>query len=157
TMLLAISSYAAGALAAQTVSPFDQYRLAAAKGDAGALNALGNLFQTGNGVPLDFAKAYALFHLAASLPSRDPAQRVEGGQNGDALSAKMSDAQLQHAQDLFALCYGGDINLCGERIISSGGAVAAAPSTGGGLSVSVGGKTAVPLETAGGVYIVSAI
>ena len=142
---------------AASVSPFDQYRLAAGKGDAAALNSLGAMYQAGNGVPRDFAKAYALFHLAASLPNGDTGQRSRGAQSRDALAGTMSAGQLAQAQQLFALCYGNDINLCGERIISSGGAVAAAPTTREGLSVSVAGKTIIPLENDHGTYVVPVV
>jgi len=146
-----------GGASAQVANAFDSYRLAAAKGDAAALSGLGAMYESGNGVGLDFAKAYALFHLAASLPNGDPGQRARAAQSRDTLAARMSAAQLAQAQQLFALCYGNDINLCGERIISSGGATAAAPATRGGLSVSVAGKTVVPLENTNGIYMVPAV
>src|SRR5262249_45560374 len=84
-------------------SAFDRYRIAAAKGDAAALNGLGAMYQTGNGVSLDLAKAYALFHLAASLPNGDPGQRARAAQNRDAVAVKMSAEQIAEAQGLFAL------------------------------------------------------
>jgi clan AA aspartic protease (TIGR02281 family) len=149
-------SLSAEARAQGTNEAFDRYRLAAAKGDAAALNGLGAMFQAGNGVPTDAAKAYALFHLAASLPNGDGAQRVRAAQNRDALAGRMTQVELANAQQLFALCYGNDINLCGERIISSGGVIAAAPAREG-LSVSLAGKTVVPLENANGVYVVPVV
>ena len=103
----------------------------------------------------ELIRLFALFHLAASLPNGDGAQRVRAAQNRDALAGRMTQVELANAQQLFALCYGNDINLCGERIISSGGVIAAAPAREG-LSVSLAGKTVVPLENANGVYVVPA-
>jgi len=128
------------------VEPLEQYRRGAAQGDASALNSLGSLYLTGNSVPVDFAKAYALFALAASLPNANPNEAARATLKRDALAVKMSSVQLTHAQDLLNLCYGGDINACGERIISNGQASA--------LRL---GKTVVPLENANGVYIVPVV
>jgi clan AA aspartic protease (TIGR02281 family) len=55
----------------------------------------------------------------------------------------MSSIQLTRAQQLLTLCYGGDINLCGQRIIADG-QPNALPA----------GKTIVPLENANGLYVV---
>ena len=151
-----IGAREAAAQAPTPATDFDRYRLAAAKGDAAALNGLAAMFQSGNSVALDLPKAYALFHLAASLPSGDPGQRARAAQNRDALAARMSETQIAQAQGLFALCYGNDINLCGARIIGSGGAVAAAPASGG-LSVSVAGKSVIPLESVDGLYVVPVV
>jgi aspartyl protease family protein len=128
------------------VEPFEQYRRGAAQGDASALNSLGSLYETGSGVPVDLAKAYALFTLATSMPNANQNQAASATQKRDSLAVKMSSVQLARAQELISLCYGGDINTCGERIISAGQASA--------LRL---GKTVVPLENANGVYFVPAI
>jgi clan AA aspartic protease (TIGR02281 family) len=121
----------------------EQYRRGATQGDSSALNGLGGLYETGSGVPLDYAKAYALFGLAASMPNVDAAQATKAKQSRDALALKMSSIQLTRAQQLLTLCYGGDINLCGQRIIGDG-QPNALPA----------GKTIVPLENANGLYVV---
>src|SRR5258705_7383510 len=94
------------------VAAFERNRLGAAQGDSGALNNLGGMFERGTGVPADLTTAYALYHLAASMPGGDPAQVARAGQNRDAVSAKMSAAQVTRAQDLIVLCYGNDIKRC---------------------------------------------
>jgi len=142
------------------VAALERYRLGAAQGDAASLNGLGGLFEKGSGVPVDLAKAYALFHLAASTPNTDPSQAARAGQNRDALAARMSAVQFTRAQDLLALCYGNDINRCSESILSSGGGALASLNTQGvrgGQSITIGGKTVVPLEEFNGVYVVPVV
>ena len=102
----------------------ERYRLGAAQGDAAALNSLGAMFQSGSGVPADPARAYALFGLAASMSSGDPAQVARANQSRASLAVKMSAAQLAQAQELLARCYGDDIRRCGERVLSGGGVAA---------------------------------
>jgi len=82
-----------------------------------------------------------------------PAQVALATTQRDALSTKMSDAQFSRAQELIALCYGNDINRCGESIFSAG-----APATAASLSASSpGGRTVVPLEQLGSIYVLPAV
>ena len=138
------------------VAALERNRLGAAQGDAGALNNLGGMFEKGTGVPVDLTTAYALYHLAASMPGGDPSQVARAGQNRDAVSLRMSAAQITRAQELITLCYGNDIRRCGETILAgSGGAKVATLNTP--ASVPAGGRTTVALEQIAGVYVVPAL
>jgi len=139
---------------------FQQHRLAAGQGDPAALDGLGSMFESGSVVPVDFAKAYALFHLAASRQSSDPALVARAIAHRDTLGARMSSAQLGRVNELIALCNGSDVNRCGEIIISAGGLTVAGSgtqTTRNGLSVSRDGKMIVPLEESSGVYLVPVV
>ena len=131
----------------------ERYRLGAAQGDAAALNGLGAMFASGSGVPADPARAYALFGLAASMSSADPAQVARANQNRASLAAKMSAAQLAQAQEFLARCYGDDIRHCGEKILSGAVAVASLSTPG----AREAGKLIVPLENLGGIYMVRGV
>jgi clan AA aspartic protease (TIGR02281 family) len=146
----------AGGTAGQSDSgaALQRYRLGAAQGDPAGVIGLGGLFESGSAVPIDFAKAYAFFHLVVSMSSATPAQVALASTQRDAVGAKMSAAQFARAQELVALCYGSDINRCSESIFSAGGA----PVTAAGLSASSpGGRTVVQLEQLGGVYVLPAV
>src|SRR5262245_29160374 len=95
------------------VAALQQYRMAAAQGDPAGLDGLGALFERGSGVPVDPAKAYALFHLAASRQGASPALVARASEHRELLGAKMSKAQLARVPELIALCNGSDVNLCG--------------------------------------------
>jgi clan AA aspartic protease (TIGR02281 family) len=116
-----------------------QHRLAAAQGDPAGLDGLGTLFERGGSVPVDFSKAYTLYHLAATRQSADPALVARAAQHRDSLGAKMSSAQLARVNELIALCNGSDVNRCGEIIIAAGApsaVVASAQSADAGVQTS---------------------
>jgi clan AA aspartic protease (TIGR02281 family) len=141
------------------VALFQQYRLAAALGDPAALDDLGSMFERGSNVPVDFAKAYALFHLAASRQSSDPALVARATEHRDSLGARMSSTQLARVNDLIALCNGSDVNRCGEIIIAAGAPAVTTARTQAAPAVrrSPDGKTIVPLEPLNGIYVVPAV
>jgi clan AA aspartic protease (TIGR02281 family) len=142
------------------VITYQRYRLAAAQGDPAALVGLGTLFEQGAGVPRDFAKAYTLFHLAASRQSADPALVARAAGHRDAVGARMSPAQLARVNELIALCNGSDVNRCGEIIIAAGAPAGGSPSTlatRDGLRVPRDGKTIVQMEPLNGIYVVPVV
>ena len=135
-----------------------RHRLSAAQGDPAGLDGLGNLFERGSTVPADFAKAYALYHLAASRQSADPALVARATEHRDTLGARMSPAQLARVNELIALCNGSDVNRCGEIIIAAGapsGAMASAQPAG--VRMSRDGKAIIALEPLNGVYVVPGV
>jgi clan AA aspartic protease (TIGR02281 family) len=137
-----------------------QHRLAAAQGDPAGLDGLGTLFERGGSVPVDFSKAYTLYHLAATRPSADPALVARATQHRDSLGAKMSSAQLARVNELIALCNGSDVNRCGEIIIAAGvpsAVVASAQPADTGVQTSRDGKTIIPLEPFNGIYLVPGV
>jgi len=151
----ALAAPAAGGTASQSdgAAALQRYRLGAAQGDPAGVIGLGSVFESGGAVPIDFAKAYALFHLVTSMSSATPAQVAAATMQRDIVGGKMSDAQYARAQELIALCYGNDINRCGETIFSAG-----APVTAASLSPSSPtGRTVVQLEQLGGVYVLPAV
>ena len=164
-LVLALAIAAGGGGDAQSGQPdpmvvFQQYRLAAAQGDPAALDGLGSMFERGSSVPVDLAKAYALFHLAASRQSAPPALVARATQHRDTLGTRMSSAQLARVNELIALCNGSDVNRCGEIIIAAGApavATASVQATGGGFPVSRDGKTRVPMEPLNGIYVVPGV
>jgi len=134
------------------------YRLSAAQGDPAGLDGLGTLFERGSTVPVDFAKAYALYHLAASRQSADPALVMRAIEHRDTLGARMSPAQLARVNELIALCNGSDVNRCGEIIIAAGapsGVLASAQPSGARMSRD--GKAIIALEPLNGVYVVPGV
>jgi aspartyl protease family protein len=134
-----------------------RHRLSAAQGDPAGLDGLGSLFERGSAVPVDLAKAYALYHLAASRQSADPALVARATEHRDTLGARMSQAQLTRVNELIALCNGSDVNRCGEILIAAGapaGALVSAQSNGVRFSR---GKETIPLESLAGVYVVPAV
>ena len=136
-------------------SALQRYRLSAAQGDPAGLDGLGTLFERGSTVPTDFAKAYALYHLAASRQSAPPALVARATEHRDTLGSRMSPAQLARVNELIALCNGSDVNRCGEIIIAAGapsGVLASAQPSG--IRVSGGGKETIRLEPLNGVYVV---
>lgn len=145
----------AHAQGAQTdpAATLQRHRLSAAQGDPGGLHGLGTLFERGASVPVDLAKAYALYHLAASRQSADPGLVSRATQNRDSLGARMSQAQLTRVNELIALCNGSDVNRCGEIIIGAGGLALANAS----VRTTRDGKMVVPLEPEGGVFVVPAV
>jgi len=143
----------AGGKQPDPVAALQSYRLAAAQGDPAALDGLGSLFETGSGVPVDFAKAYTLFHLAASRQGADRALVTRASEHRDTLGSRMSPAQLARVRDLIDLCNGSDVNRCGEIILSAGGLVVATVTT----QASRDGKMAVRLEESNGTYFVPGI
>ena len=158
--LVLVLGIAAGEALAQgrqsdPATALQRYRLSAAQGDPAGLDGLGTLFERGSTVPADFAKAYALYHLAASRQSADSALVARATEHRDTLGARMSPAQLARVNELIALCNGSDVNRCGEIIIGAGapsGAIASAQPAG--VRVSRDGKEIVPLEPINGVYMV---
>ncbi len=157
-LALGIVAGVSQALAAQPdpSALLQQHRLAAAQGSPAALDGLGAMFEIGSAVPVDFAKAYALFHLAASRQSSDPALVARASAHRDALGARMSAAQLSRVNELIALCNGSDVNRCGEIIIAAGApgvaTVSAQP-----VRRSPDGKTMVSLEPYNGIYVVPGV
>ncbi len=158
-LVLALGIVAADALAqspqSDSTTALQRHRLSAAQGDPAGLDGLGILFERGSTVPVDFAKAYALYHLAASRQSADPALVARATQHRDTLGARMSPAQLARVNELIALCNGSDVNRCGEIIIAAGapsGALASAQPSG--VRVSRDGKEIITLEPINGVYVV---
>lgn len=137
----------------EQASPLQRHRLAAGQGDASGLDGLGTLFERGSGVPVDLAKAYALYHLAASRQSADPAFVAQATAHRDSLGARMSSAQLARVNELIALCNGSDVNHCGEIIITAGGLALASANIG----TRRDSKVIVPLEPEGGVFAVPAL
>ena len=134
-----------------------RHRISAAQGDPAGLDGLGSLFERGSAVPADPAKAYALYHLAASRQSADPALVARAVEHRDTLGARMSQAQLARVNELIALCNGSDVNRCGEIIIAAGapaGTLASAQPAGIRTSR---GKETIPLEAFSGVYVVPGI
>ena len=155
-----IAASEAHAQAAQSdpAATLQRHRLSAAQGDPGGLHGLGTLFERGTSVPVDLAKAYALYHLAASRQSADPGLVSRATQNRDSLGARMSQAQLTRVNELIALCNGSDVNRCGEIIIGAGapsGVLASAQPSG--IRMSGGGKEIIPLEPLNGVYVTPAV
>ena len=158
--LVLVLGIAAGEALAQgrqsdPATALQRYRLSAAQGDPAGLDGLGTLFERGSTVPADFAKAYALYHLAASRQSADSALVARATEHRDTLGARMSPAQLARVNELIALCNGSDVNRCGEIIIGAGapsGAIASAQPAG--VRVSRDGKEIIPLEPINGVYMV---
>src|SRR5258707_15662692 len=108
--------YAAQADAPAKNEALASLRAAASQGSAEALNQLGQAYQSGNGLAVDYVKAYVLFHLASSLPSAAVGQLATS--NRDSVARQMTPAQLARAQELFARCYGDDVGNCAQRIIS---------------------------------------
>ena len=158
-LVLAFGIVAGEALAqgaqSDPAAALQRYRLSAAQGDPAGLDGLGTLFERGSNVPADFAKAYALYHLAASRQSADPALVARATGHRDTLGARMSPAQLARVNELIALCNGSDVNRCGEIIIAAGvpsGTLASVQP--GGVRVSRDGKEIIPLEPINGVYVV---
>jgi clan AA aspartic protease (TIGR02281 family) len=154
-LVLALGLRTGEALAQANSNPLQRYRLSAAQGDPAGLDGLGTLFERGSGVAADFAKAYALYHLAASRQSADPALVARATEHRDSLGTRMSAAQLTRVNELIALCNGSDVNRCGEIIIAAGapaGALASAQPSG--VRVSRDGKEIIPLEPINGVYVV---
>ena len=157
--LVLVLGIAAGDALAQgaqsaSASALQRYRLSAAQGDPAGLDGLGSLFERGSAVPVDLAKAYALYHLAASRQGAAPALIARASEHRDTLGTRMSPAQLARVNELIALCNGSDVNRCGEIIIAAGaplGVLASAQP--GGVRVSGGGKEIIPLEPLGGVYV----
>jgi clan AA aspartic protease (TIGR02281 family) len=135
---------------------FRQHRLAAAQGSPAALDDLGTMFERGSVAPVDFAKAYALFHLAASRQSSDPALVARAIAHRDTLGARMSSAQLSRVNELIALCNGSDVNRCGEIIIAAGAPGVASVSAQA-VRRSPDGRTSVPLEPLNGIYVVPGV
>jgi aspartyl protease family protein len=138
-------------------SVLQSHRLSAGQGDPAGLDGLGTLFERGSAVPVDLAKAYALYHLAASRQSADPALVARATEHRDTLGARMSQAQLTRVNELIALCNGSDVNRCGEIIIAAGapaGALAGAQPAGIRMSR---GKETIPLDAFGGVYVVPGV
>ena len=161
-MALGILAALSGAHAGQPVpaSLLQQHRLSAAQGDPAGLDGLGTLFEQGSNVPVDFSKAYALYHLAASRQSADAALVAGATQHRDSLGAKMSPAQLARVNELIALCNGSDVNRCGEIIIAAGappGIIASAQPANTGVRTSSNGKTIVPMEPFNGIYVVPGV
>lgn len=151
--ILAVEAHAQGAQS-DPASALQRYRLSAAQGDPAGLDGLGALFERGSVVPVDFAKAYALYHLAASRQSADPALVARATEHRDTLGTRMSPAQLARVNELIALCNGSDVNRCGEIIIAAGapsGTLASARQAG--VRISRDGKTVIPLEPLNGVYV----
>ena len=158
-LVLALGLASGDALAQADTSVLQRHRLSAAQGDPAGLDGLGALFERGSGVPVDFPKAYTLYHLAASRRSADPALIARATEHRDTLGARMSAAQLARVNELIALCNGSDVNRCGEIIIGAGapGIVASVRAAGSAFRTSADGKTIVPLEPEGGVYMVPAV
>jgi clan AA aspartic protease (TIGR02281 family) len=161
-LVLALGIVAADALAqgpqSDPPTALQRYRLSAAQGDPAGLDGLGTLFERGSTVPVDLAKAYALYHLAASRQSAPPALVARATEHRDTLGSRMSAAQLARVNDLIALCNGSDVNRCGEIIIAAGapsGTLASAQP--GGVRVSGGGKETIALEPLNGVYVVPGV
>ena len=154
-LALGIAAGEAMAQGPQSDPALQRFRLSAAQGDPAGLDGLGTLFERGSTVPADFAKAYALYHLAASRQSADPALVARATGHRDTLGARMSPAQLARVNELIALCNGSDVNRCGEIIIAAGvpsGTLASVQP--GGVRVSRDGKEIIPLEPINGVYVV---
>lgn len=135
------------------VTLFQQYRLAAGQGNPAGLDGLGTMFERGSNVPVDLAKAYALFHLAASRQSADPSLIARAAQHRDSLGARMNRAQLARVNELIALCNGSDVNHCGEIIIAAGGLAVPGAS----IETTRDGKNVVPLEPYAGVFVVPGV
>lgn len=157
-LVLALGLMSGDALAQADTNALQRHRLSAAQGDPAGLDGLGALFERGSSVPADFAKAYALYHLAASRQSADPGLVARATQHRDTLGARMSQAQLARVNELIALCNGSDVNRCGEIIIGAGapaGMLASAQPNG--VRVSRDGKEIIPLESINGVYVVPAV
>src|SRR5258706_4670455 len=125
-------------------------RAGASQGMAEALNQLGQAYQSGNGLAVDYVKAYALFHLASSLPGAGGGQVAAA--NRDSVALQMSAGQVMQAQELFSRCYGDDVGNCAQRIISGGQATVATLN-----STRDKGRLVVPLENFQGIYMVPAI
>ena len=161
-LVLALGIVAADALAqspqSDPATALQRFRLSAAQGDPAGLDGLGTLFERGSTVPADFAKAYALYHLAASRQSADPALVARATEHRDTLGARMSPAQLTRVNELIALCNGSDVNRCGEIIIAAGapsGAMASAQPAG--VRLLRDGKAIIALEPLNGVYVVPGV
>ena len=154
-LVFALGIAAGDALAqGDPATALQRHRLSAAQGDPSGLDGLGGLFERGSGVPTDLAKAYALYHLAASRQSAPPALVARATEHRDTLGSRMSPAQLARVNELIALCNGSDVNRCGEIIIGAGapsGVLASAQP--GGIRVSGSGKEVIPLEPLNGVYV----
>src|SRR5262245_20773091 len=161
-LMFALAINAGDALAqgkqADPAATLQRYRISAAQGDPSGLDGLGSLFERGSAVPVDLSKAYALYHLAASRQSADPALVARAAEHRDTLGARMSQAQLARVNELIALCNGSDVNRCGEIIIGAGapsGVLASAQSAP--PRVARNGRETIALEAFGGVYVVPGV
>ena len=83
------------------------YRRAAAQGDPGAQTDLGQMYERGQGVPQDEARAYMWFHLGASAGGSTLAAK-----NRDAIAARLTPAQITQAQALASDCVGRNYQAC---------------------------------------------
>ena len=77
------------------------YRKAAEQGDAAAQLNLGVMYHVGQGVPQDYVQAHKWYNLAAArFPASDSEKRANAVRNRDAVTAKMTAAQIAEAQRL---------------------------------------------------------
>ena len=77
------------------------YRKAAEQGDAAAQLNLGVMYHVGQGVPQDYVQAHKWYNLAASrFPASDSEKAANAVKNRDAVTAKMTAAQIAEAQRL---------------------------------------------------------
>jgi TPR repeat protein len=77
------------------------YRKAAEQGDAAAQLNLGVIYHVGQGVPQDYVQAHKWYNLAAArFPASDSEKRANAVRNRDAVTAKMTAAQIAEAQRL---------------------------------------------------------
>lgn len=75
----------------------EEFRPLAEQGDAGAMNNLGLMYETGRGVPQDMVRAYALYNLSAAA---DPSDENRARGNRDRLAETLTSAQLLKGQEL---------------------------------------------------------
>ena len=97
-------------LAAYEISDFDtalrEWTQLAEKGSALAQFNLGQMYRTGQGVPLDKVYAHMWWKIAASNGSETAAG------NRDTISEMMTPSQLEKAQDLTRECVAKDYKGC---------------------------------------------
>jgi TPR repeat protein len=86
------------------------YRLAAAQGNADAQNNLGAMHENGEGVAQDYVRAHMWFDVAA-LSSQDE-RRKAAADNRDAITSKMTSAQIEQAQALARTCLQSNYKEC---------------------------------------------
>ena len=83
------------------------YRLAAEQGHANAMQNLGTMYSTGEGVPQGYVRAHMWANLAA-------AAGADAANNRDITARKMTPQQIAEARKLARECLASNYKNCGE-------------------------------------------
>ena len=87
------------------------YRLSAEQGRASAQYNLGVMYDKGQGVPQDYVRAHMWLNLAAASFCGDEAKTASESRHE--LTAKMSPAQIERAQEMARKCQESKFKDCG--------------------------------------------